>query len=131
MNGLGHRLMRALKKIGTSVTGEEKSRMIFGGWSLNECVDDLKDFRTWWMRLGLSTLHGALILVLSVLGDWRVGVRRSCNSRLTPTYMDERRSVGWISLRIHQIVLTILPPPFSSWRCDQQFSQKNQRHLQS
>jgi len=29
---------------------------------------------------------GALISIL--LGDGRVGVRRSCNSRLTPTYID-------------------------------------------
>ena len=69
-----------------SVDGEEQSRMVFGGWNLNECVNDLKDLRAWWMRLGLSTLHGALILVLSVRGDGRVGVRRSCSSRLTPTY---------------------------------------------
>jgi hypothetical protein len=57
MNGRGRHLMRASKKIGTSLIGQEKSRMIFGDWSLNECVNGLKDFRVWWMRLGLSTLH--------------------------------------------------------------------------
>jgi len=31
---------------------------------------------------------GALISVLLLVGDGHVGVRRSCSSRLTPTYID-------------------------------------------
>src|SRR5690554_3847302 len=75
----------------------------------------VKKYPRRWIRLGLSTLRNSSIEHLVVGWDGHVGVQRSLDSRLTPTYemsvvvLDSYVPpgfilvpVGWISLRIHQ-----------------------------
>src|SRR5690606_1734809 len=75
----------------------------------------VKKYPRRWMRLGLSALRNSSIEHLVVGWDGHVGVQRSLDSRVTPTYemsvvvlggyVPSRFilvPVGWISLRIHQ-----------------------------